>query len=507
MRAIAIILMAAALMAQRTPEIGIRAKDASTVGVLYFEDLTGNKLTHQVPTSLTAYALTWPNAISAGCLTANGSGTLTWQSCVSLPIDDSSALIKGSADATKLVRFEVDGLTTATTRVATFPNFNFIMAAKDVDNAFSSAQTFSVAAYSPLFEVSPSGGSPGFLTLKEAPANGPELVGLQAEDALSSNCIYRIGDLVFRPCVDNQTDLGSSSFAWKKGWMNDLDLNAGLTVGGNAGFAGNISFSGTATPLFSGLGSIGSASLPYGTINGSNIVAQSTFRLGSSAISGRCLVSDASGFGTWQACPGGGITNLNGLTVATQNFSFAASGGTNLAVSSAGVTHSFSVPVAGPTALYGLIQNSTQTIGGDKILQGSFYPSSSSTYSLGTSGFRWSDAWINTGQFTTVNATTGSFTNISANGTITIGTIQGVFSGTGFVGTSGSRIGNGYFSNLDVSQFGSLTAYVNTGDFHNKTFSGSPSCAGRTDGWTGVDTFNLRIWVCVGGTARWATLN
>jgi len=43
-----------------------------------------------------------------------------------LPIVDTTAVVKGSADATKLVRIEVDGLTTATTRVLT-------MADQDID--------------------------------------------------------------------------------------------------------------------------------------------------------------------------------------------------------------------------------------------------------------------------------------------------------------------------------------------------------------------------------------
>jgi len=39
-----------------------------------------------------------------------------------VPAVDTTAIIKGSADATKLVRFEVDGLTTGTTRVITVPD-------------------------------------------------------------------------------------------------------------------------------------------------------------------------------------------------------------------------------------------------------------------------------------------------------------------------------------------------------------------------------------------------
>jgi hypothetical protein len=45
----------------------------------------------------------------------------------SLPVADTTAVVKGSADATKLLRFEVDGFTTATTRVATPPDEDFTM--------------------------------------------------------------------------------------------------------------------------------------------------------------------------------------------------------------------------------------------------------------------------------------------------------------------------------------------------------------------------------------------
>lgn len=40
------------------------------------------------------------------------------------PFSDTTAIVKGSADATKLLRFEVDGITTGTTRVLTPPNYN-----------------------------------------------------------------------------------------------------------------------------------------------------------------------------------------------------------------------------------------------------------------------------------------------------------------------------------------------------------------------------------------------
>lgn len=70
----------------------------------------------------------------------NVSGTCT--GCSGLPVVDTTTVIKGSADATKLVRFEVDGLTTGTTRVLTVPDTNMTLAGRDVANTWTAAQTY-----------------------------------------------------------------------------------------------------------------------------------------------------------------------------------------------------------------------------------------------------------------------------------------------------------------------------------------------------------------------------
>lgn len=49
----------------------------------------------------------------------------------SAPFTDTTAIVKGSADPTKLLRFEVDGFTTNVTRVATPPNEDFTMVGVD----------------------------------------------------------------------------------------------------------------------------------------------------------------------------------------------------------------------------------------------------------------------------------------------------------------------------------------------------------------------------------------
>lgn len=92
-------------------------------------------------------------------------------------------------------------------------------------------------------------------------------------------------------------------------------------------------------------------------------------------------------------------------------------------------------------------------------------------------------------------------------GRVTVGTnLLPLGTGVYDLGSSGFPWKVGYMNSLSMSPSGSMTAYVGSGNFYNRTFAGSPSCAGVADGWTGVDTFNLRIWVCIGGVARYGQL-
>jgi hypothetical protein len=64
--------------------------------------------------------------------TASGKFEMEEQSAaLGLPVVDTTAIIKGSADGTKQIRFEVDGLTSSTTRVLTVPNKNFTICGTD----------------------------------------------------------------------------------------------------------------------------------------------------------------------------------------------------------------------------------------------------------------------------------------------------------------------------------------------------------------------------------------
>lgn len=82
-----------------------------------------------------------------------------------LPVADTTALVKGSADATKLLRIEVDGFSTGVTRVATPPNADFAMAALNVAQTFTAKQVLSLADAQAV-AIGPTGASNPTLEVK-----------------------------------------------------------------------------------------------------------------------------------------------------------------------------------------------------------------------------------------------------------------------------------------------------------------------------------------------------
>ena len=83
------------------------------------------------------------NCVGAGisCTQSGIIGTLTVAGGAGLPTVDTTSVVEGSADATKEIRFEVDGLTTATVRVITPPDKDFTMAATNDTLAVFAATT------------------------------------------------------------------------------------------------------------------------------------------------------------------------------------------------------------------------------------------------------------------------------------------------------------------------------------------------------------------------------
>lgn len=69
------------------------------------------------------------------------------------PFVDTTALVRGSSDATKLVRIEADGLTTATTRVGTFPDKDITFAGLVDLRSYISGLTLSTAGSSATMTI------------------------------------------------------------------------------------------------------------------------------------------------------------------------------------------------------------------------------------------------------------------------------------------------------------------------------------------------------------------
>lgn len=63
-------------------------------------------------------------AVAEGEVLQRSGATIVGTSPAGLPVDDATAVVKGSGDDTKLVRIEADGLTTGTTRVLSMPDAN-----------------------------------------------------------------------------------------------------------------------------------------------------------------------------------------------------------------------------------------------------------------------------------------------------------------------------------------------------------------------------------------------
>lgn len=93
----------------------------------------GDLATNRTLTCPTCATTTSGGALSATSpITISAAGNIACPTCATsagdtLPIIDTTAVVKGSADATKLLRFEVDGFTTGTTRVVTPPNADTIL--------------------------------------------------------------------------------------------------------------------------------------------------------------------------------------------------------------------------------------------------------------------------------------------------------------------------------------------------------------------------------------------
>lgn len=310
-----------------------------------------------------------------------------------LPVDDTTAIVRNVTDNSKQVRISAASLSPFATRILSMPDTNLTIAGRDVPNTFTQTQTFganivpssagawNVGTNSLPFSTSvfveyyartagglcnyagmtanvTTGGSviaqnAACATQAQMSANGFDTVGtagsyrVQGQQVISPDrFLQNIGGVATNlvPTTDSTRDLGATGFAFRQ-------------IHSTEGFVNSL------VPNAAGTGLIGTFAVPYGQGNFENVIAKTTFRLGSSATAGFILTADASGFGTWAAAPtgtlpsqtgnagkylttdgtnaswgtisGSGISSLNAQTGATQTFA----NDTNVTISSSGNVH------------------------------------------------------------------------------------------------------------------------------------------------------------------------
>lgn len=194
-------------------------------------------------------------------------GAGDWDTCAAgggAPFIDSTAIIKDNADATKLLRFEVGGFSTGVTRVATPPNSDFIMAATNINQTFTAANTFSSSSvfsgtinsdfvpgtndafllgtasfrWASLAIMDINIGSGGFITGDLAPTTtNTGAVGLTGNywNMIRTESIRAHGGNI-SPATTLVGELGSSSLVWNKTTTNNIRIDGTVTApNGNSG--------------------------------------------------------------------------------------------------------------------------------------------------------------------------------------------------------------------------------------------------------------------------------
>lgn len=143
-------------------------KNTTTTGVLSIAAAGTDyesPLTFSSPLSRAANTISIPQANgSTDGFLDSGDWTIFNSKQDALPVVDTTAIVKGSVTASKLLRFEVDGFTAATTRVLTPQNADYTIAGLETVQTFTVPQTFAgnVTAQISIFNADGSAGGPSY---------------------------------------------------------------------------------------------------------------------------------------------------------------------------------------------------------------------------------------------------------------------------------------------------------------------------------------------------------
>ncbi len=343
---------------------------------------------------------------------------------------DTTGIAKGSSDATKIVRLEVDGLTTGTTRVLTVPDVSMTLAGRDVANTWTGAQTYnSTVAYASTIS---SGVSP------------------------TTNVAY---------------DFGSSSLRWATAYVGGVNASVAST------FAGNVSVTSGSSLIMDRAARTTNQQFYWAV--GGNVSTAGAWSLGTVPSGGASTIVIAhNGTATATASEGGqwdfaGIVTTGGsLTVtgsATAN-RFNATSTNPFQVSSTTIVDS-----SRNATFVGLTTSGAVSLAGSTISAGSTFSSdliatTNATYALGSSGVRW------LGYMSTLNVSS----TFTFNGTLT-GDLIPTTSAVYVIGSSSALWNN---IHADV-----MTVYTSL----LPDASASANLGGSTRRWTKTWTGDLDI--------------
>ena len=232
------VLAALAAFGQSQTPLTITQSAGSATGELRMQERRTNGQDYvgiRAPQSVAANTVwTLPSAdgTSGQCLQTDGSGQWGWAACSStLPVVDTTGIAKGSSDATKIVRFEVDGFTTGTTRTLTPQNNSYTIAGTDIAQTFTQTQTFNGSTALVL-----NGNITGDLLFTSANVyivgNGTNYL-----NNIHSETFTTYGRV--KPASGVTTaDLGAATTPFRKLWIADISFTGTMTPPSGTAFSG-----------------------------------------------------------------------------------------------------------------------------------------------------------------------------------------------------------------------------------------------------------------------------
>jgi len=462
----------ACLRAQDTRhQLEIIPDATGTAGELRFVETNGwtagtgtNYVGFKPPASITTnFVMTLPAAApgATSCVTVDTGGVIAFDPTCSgsggLPVVDTTAIVKGSADPTKLLRFEVDGFTTGTTRVLTPQNADYTIAGTNISQTFTATQTFQNIFVDANLSRNIGATGTRFLNIFVGGFDASGQSFFQSGSTLG-------GDVI--PSLNNNWDLGSAT-----GGNIYATVNAVTVIGGKSGTAGELrvhSSTGSGSVTMSGTTDLTVDRNWRGDTN-------DLYTLGTSGVRwARLYTVDLNVSGQVETDLVPDTTNTRSLGITSTewaqiNTHHVAAGRPTVTTGDVIFAHS---SLASTATLQGCSEGGTICIETTALIR----PSVNNGRLLGTSSLRWSTVYSNA-----FDASSGGITStggITATGGIDTGTSS---TSTVHIGSSGN------FYTRD-------TGAASTGI----------SCAGVGDGWLAVTSDNFVVW-CHGGSRFRAT--